>query len=245
MRFFKRSRTKLKKVKYKRPRALNALLDTCDSHQNLLNIQAEKTALSESKIHQMQEMTHETRTSISEFAQVVKSLHKRVKSNKYIFYAVIVMMCIFLIFSLIFTLSIKYLNHKNALLATQASINSNTNAKSIINNQNGIEESKSSFNLEQIKQKQNYEFDGIETTNSYEYDYCTDYPLNNYERSYYYVESLVLVLLTSIIFLITLFSNRKCSILLNQLISKNFQLKYEICHEEIKLFYIIESIMLS
>ena len=214
-------------LKYKRSPALEILIDTIERHETTLNMQTENTFNSEDDAQELQEKTIETKESIIELAKNAKLLRdKLVKKNILIYFCAIVTL------TLVITLAIfSFLkNFKHEI--TETAVKNKSKIKRI-NHHLLVEDQISS---EYFKQD-------IQNSDSYEYDYCTDYPLDNQERARYYFLSGLMMFLSLLLLIISILVNKSYSQTLHMLINENFKIKYELCFYELKAVQMIQSII--
>ena len=218
-------------LKYKRSPALEILIDTIERHEATLNMQAENAFNSEDEAQELKEKTIETRESIIELAKDAKSLRDRiVKKNFLIYFFAIATLTIVIALTIL-----AYLKHfKNEIPETNIKNNSKLASKMKRINTVNIH---TSLSNEYLKK------DNIQNSDTYEYDYCTDYPLNNSERARYYFLSLLMIILSLILFITSICVNKSYSNALCTLINENFKTKYELCFYELKLVQMIKSII--
>ena len=221
------------RLKYKRTFAFENLINTIDHHETALNKQTENALNSEDEALEIREKAEETRVNVIELAKDAKLFRQKImKKNFFIYFFAIITLTLVITLSII---SISKFFYRDKSLNIYISQKNN---------------SKSSVLLDKIATAHDYESHQIPVSSgkspkyiSYEYDYCTDYPLDNSQRAFYYFLSVLFTILSLLLLIGSVCVNRAYSNALCGLISENFQIKYEICFHELKLLQIIESVV--
>ena len=210
--------SKTKDINYKRTEALDTLIQTIGHHEAALNIQTLNSVDSADNLQELKEKTEKNRESAIELAKNANLLRERIFKKNYLLYAFGILSVILLIVLII--LSIFHLLNPNYFIKS----NKTYSSASLTSNLNYINERKK---------------DSAE----YEYDYCTDYPLDNSQRAFYYFLSVLFTILSIILFIGSICASKKYSDSLAILISENFQHNYDLCCQELKLVRVIKSIL--
>jgi hypothetical protein len=232
--------TELKPEKtYKQTPSFESLIDLLERQQSSLDVQTTNSINLADKTKELHERTQGIRSDIIELAKDAKIMRKNASSRCYLIYFGAVA-AIIILFGLILLLVIKHSNHISKQILNNQNLDyNNKNSKSILSNYDEINDypvQLSNVNLQQ---------DGSSKlkTVKYEYDYCTDYPLDNSQRAFYYFLSVLLTILSIILLIGTICVSRTYSSSLCESIREHFDFKYDLCCQELKLVHEIQSIL--